>query len=242
MGSVSKRYAPLNRSHIPGFPNSIPKVDWQTYLPKFKDQKGDDVAFHLVKFHMHICSLKVQFHEDCLMKMFMATLEERARSWYEDLPPAGIFSLQDFYSVFCENYKDNHPSLVLVERFCANLENLCQLMGIDEYDEDVLDSEVREALSELSAHHNQEMKGIDFDGQHTIGSSLTDNDMDQDLDAGSHDFSPKTEEIDEKSEQSNLLFDMHDQIDYMDGFPEQPAGDLVTKQLNFQPAMDGKIL
>jgi len=33
-------------------------------MTKFKDEKGDDAALHLVKFHMHVCKLKVQFHED----------------------------------------------------------------------------------------------------------------------------------------------------------------------------------
>jgi hypothetical protein len=38
----SARYAPMNQSHIPGFPNCIPHIDWQKYLPKFKDGKGND--------------------------------------------------------------------------------------------------------------------------------------------------------------------------------------------------------
>jgi hypothetical protein len=75
----SVRYAPMNHSHIPGFPNRMPCIDWQTYLPKFKDEEGDDVALHLIKFHMHTHKLKVKFHEDCLMKMFMATLEGKGK-------------------------------------------------------------------------------------------------------------------------------------------------------------------
>jgi len=74
-----------------------------------------------------------------------------------------IYPLQDFYTIFCENYKSNHPSLALVESVSANLEDLCQLMSIDVYDEDVMDNEVREALSELSAHQNEEVEGDDFD-------------------------------------------------------------------------------
>ena len=122
---------------------------------------------------MHISRLRVQFPEDCLMKMFMATLEEKARTWYEKLPHASVYSLQEFYAVFCENYKSNHPSLALVESVSANLEDLCQLMAIDVYDEDVMDSEIREALTELSAHQNEQAQGNDLDGQHTTGSSPT---------------------------------------------------------------------
>ena len=71
MISTSARYAPMNHAHIPSFPNRIPNVDWQTCLPKFKNQKSDDAALHLVRFHMHICKMGIELHEDSLMKMFM---------------------------------------------------------------------------------------------------------------------------------------------------------------------------
>ena len=68
----------MNRSHIPGFPNPMPKVEWLDDLPIFKDEKKDNVALQLVRFHMHVHNLKVQFPEDFLMKMFIATLEVKA--------------------------------------------------------------------------------------------------------------------------------------------------------------------
>lgn len=115
MISIFARYATLKQYHIPGFPNHMPHVDWKTYLPKFRDQVGDDASLHLVKFDMHVHKLKVVFHEDCLMKMFMATLEGKARSWYEGLSFASLYSLKDFHLVFFEKYKESHPSLSLVE-------------------------------------------------------------------------------------------------------------------------------
>ena len=51
---MNARYAPMNRSHIPGFPNPMPKVDWLEDLPIFKDEKKENVALHLVRFHMHV--------------------------------------------------------------------------------------------------------------------------------------------------------------------------------------------
>ena len=77
---MNARYAPMNWSHIPGFPNPMPEVDWLDDLPIFKDEKKDNAALHLVKFHMHVRSLKAHFPEDCLMKMFMTTLEGKAWS------------------------------------------------------------------------------------------------------------------------------------------------------------------
>ena len=54
MSSIAIRYDPMNNYHIPGFPNPIPNIYWKAYLPRFKDQKGDDAALHLVRFHNHI--------------------------------------------------------------------------------------------------------------------------------------------------------------------------------------------
>ena len=71
------RYAPMHQDHVLGFPNPMPQVDWQTYLPKFRDGKGDDATLHLIRFHMHVPNLKINFHEDFLMKMFMIRLEEK---------------------------------------------------------------------------------------------------------------------------------------------------------------------
>jgi len=67
-----------NKIPIPGFPNKIPKGDWQRDLLMFKDDDRNDAALHLVRFHMHTHKLKVDFPEDCLMKIFMATLEGEA--------------------------------------------------------------------------------------------------------------------------------------------------------------------
>ena len=128
MSSLFARYAPLNFTHIPGFPNRIPKVDWQIGLPKFKDQKNDDAALHLVRFHMHIHKLGVKLHEDSLMKMFMASLEENASSWYEGLPLGILSSLKCFHIVFHEHFKDQYPSLMSIQDCCTRykefIENL----------------------------------------------------------------------------------------------------------------------
>ena len=76
---INLAYAPMDQSHIYGFPNPMPHVDWSTHLPMFKDEKKDDVGLHLVKFHIHVCRSSVEFPEDFLMKMFMPTLEDKAR-------------------------------------------------------------------------------------------------------------------------------------------------------------------
>lgn len=53
----------------------MPHVDSFTNLPIFKNEQEDDAALHLVRLHVHVCRLRVEFPEDCLMKLFMATLK-----------------------------------------------------------------------------------------------------------------------------------------------------------------------
>ena len=40
----------MHRDHVLGFPNPMPQVDWQTYLPKFRDGEGDDATLRLIRF------------------------------------------------------------------------------------------------------------------------------------------------------------------------------------------------
>ena len=123
----------MSRDHILGFPHKMPQVNWMKNLPIFQDEKFDDDLLHLIKFHIHVWRLKVEWHEDYLMKMFMATLEGKAREWYEGLDPGTLFSLKDFHKVFYEHYKDYCPSLSLAENCCDQSEDLIQhLVSIDE--------------------------------------------------------------------------------------------------------------
>ena len=152
---MNARYAPKNRSHIPGFPNPMPKVDWLDDLPIFKDEK-DNAALHFVRFHMHVRSLKVQFPEDCLTRMFMTTLEGKAWSWYKSLENCSLYSLADFHDVFYDMYKECHPSLLLVKDWCKHSTSFIQYLE-DCYDDDeFMDEEILEALHNNTFQHQEE--------------------------------------------------------------------------------------
>ena len=111
-------YAPMKKYYILGFPNKMPQVNWQRNLPNFQDENFDDALLHLIKFHKHSWKLKVEWHEDCLMKMFMEKLEKKVRKWYEGLNLGSFFSLKYFHKVFYEHYKEYSPSLSLVKNCC----------------------------------------------------------------------------------------------------------------------------
>ena len=156
MDQITRRYAPLSRDHIPGFPNKIPKVDWSRNLPTFKDDSRKDAALHLVRFHMHIRKLRVDFPEDFLMKIFLATLEGKAQSWYESLPPACIYYLKDFHAMFIERYKNSYPSLNLVQDCCKHAYSFIESLEKYYEDDNFMDDEIMEALYENPFHQHKE--------------------------------------------------------------------------------------
>ena len=49
-----------------------------------------------------------------------------------------------------KKYKKDYPSLELIENFCGNFEGLMLCLGIDVDDEDLLNWEIKEALSEFN--------------------------------------------------------------------------------------------
>ena len=95
----------MNHAHIPGFPNCLPHIYWKTYLPKFRDEEGDDDALHLLKFHGNIYRLRIEFPKDCLMNIFMASLEGKARSWYENCHLVACIPLKIFIWYFLRDIK-----------------------------------------------------------------------------------------------------------------------------------------
>jgi hypothetical protein len=190
----SARYAPMNRSHIPGFPNRIPHIDWQKYFPKFKDGKGNDVALHLIRFHMHICKLGVEFHEDCLMKMFMATLEGKARLWYEGLKPGSLYSLKYFHITFFKHYGESNPSFLVFEDCCEFCEHFIKYLENVFGDEECMNDEIIEAFYEYSSQ------------QQIVAPPLVEDEVDQEIVAKSHFPSPELDEDIQQDFQQDKVF------------------------------------
>ena len=151
----------MNRAHIPSFSNHIPCIDWKKGLPKFKGQDGEDASLHLVKFHFHIHRLKIEFPEDCLMKMFMDTLEEKARSWYESLPSASLYSLKDFHSIFFQHYQSSNSSLSMIDSCCEISDNFIEFLENLYGDEECLDDEIIESLHDFSSQQESTVSSLD---------------------------------------------------------------------------------
>jgi hypothetical protein len=68
---LAQRFSPLNFSIIPGFPKKFPTIDeWGNYLPKFGEDKYDNLANHFLEFHEVIHQLGIH-HKVLLINMFM---------------------------------------------------------------------------------------------------------------------------------------------------------------------------
>ena len=141
----------MNRAHSPSFHNHIPCIDYQTRLPKFKGWDGEDDIFHLVKLHSHIHRLNIEFPKYFLMKIFMATLEENARKWYEGLPFASLYSLNDFNLVFFQHYQSYDFSLSMIDSCCEIYDNFIEFIENLYADEECLNDEIIEALYDFSS-------------------------------------------------------------------------------------------
>ena len=88
------------------------------------------------------------------MKMFMGTLEGKARNWYEWLEPSILFSLKDFHKVFYKHYIGHCPSLSLAENCCDQSKDLIKyLVNIDE---DLVKWHLGDILEEVQEFHAQD--------------------------------------------------------------------------------------
>lgn len=91
----------------------------------------------------------------------MATLEDKARVWFEGLQLGSLCSLKQFHRIFFGHYGKSHPSLPLFKgcsNFCKGLIQYLESIYDDvEYmdDEEMLE-ELYESSSQASCHDDQE--------------------------------------------------------------------------------------
>ena len=103
------------------------------------------------------------------MKMFMAILEDEARSWYEIFPPASIYYLKDFHSIFFERYRESFPSLMLVQNCCEHISNFIGYLKNFYGHDDFMDDEIMEALYENPFQQYEEnLEDTHQDAQETL--------------------------------------------------------------------------
>jgi hypothetical protein len=128
---LARRFAPLDFSSVLGFPHPVPNMsEWGDFLPIFRENKEENPAKHLLKFHECMDLLDLQ-HEDVRMKMFMHSLYGDARQWYLSLPPSSISSLKDFHQVFNEHCKMYYSDEFAFNNCCEEYELHSQVENVN---------------------------------------------------------------------------------------------------------------
>jgi hypothetical protein len=123
---LAQRFAPFDFSAILVF--QMLYLLWmsgETVLPRFKGNKDDHPAEHLLDFHEIMHQLGI-YHEYVLMKMFMYSLEGDAHEWYISLSPSSISSLKEFHTTFHNHCKKYFPAESLFEHCCEEFESSLQ--------------------------------------------------------------------------------------------------------------------
>ena len=111
---LAQRYAPLNFSVVPGFPNTVLIMDeWGDFIPQFREKEEDNPTHHVIKFHQCMDQLSIH-HEDVLIKMFMYSLDGCVRQWYRTLPASSISPLKYFHDAFYSYCKRIYPASVFL--------------------------------------------------------------------------------------------------------------------------------
>lgn len=143
MNSKLRRYFPMNQYQIPRFSNRMPFVDWQTCLPRFKYKDGEDVSLNLVKFHIHVCKLRVKFLED------LHGYSRRKSKFMETQNPAEAKS-------HGSQTTKNHLALMLRINWQKNLKEHEKLYFLDNSKEkDILHFQFFLVLCSKVQHHSQ---------------------------------------------------------------------------------------
>jgi hypothetical protein len=151
------RYEFCDFSSISGYPHPVPTRDeWECSIPRFRGEKWEVPAEHLLDFHDFIDRLEI-VHEDVQIKLFKFSLEGIALDWCRSLPSASVSSLADFHAAFHVFCKNHFPDDLLYPQCCHEF----YLLNKDPNTHEDF------AAAEDISHHDQEMGGLQDNG-HSI--------------------------------------------------------------------------
>ena len=151
---------------------------------------------------MHIHKLGAELHEDYLMKISMVSLEGNAWSWYERFPSGSLYSIEDLHKIFHEHFKDQYPSLLLVEDCCMHVKGFIGDLENMYIDDELVDEENLEILYDNPFQRKEIQTSflhIQENSQWLIISSSTERYMSQNSDSTNYISFP---EVDDNLQQS----------------------------------------
>lgn len=152
------------------------------------------------------------------MKIFLATLEDKAQSWYESLQPACIYCLKDFHAMFIERYKDSYPSLNLVHDCCKHAYSFIESLEKFYEDDNFMDDEIMEVLYENPFQQHEE----NLETSHQDDQGILQQNQDQQVE-------DHMAEIDEREE---FVSDLPTEDSSMQPIKESSAVEIIGKVLD----------
>jgi hypothetical protein len=83
--------------HDPNWPPVPTKL--LSYIPKFEEKDGDDLANHVIEFHLW-CSLNSPMKNSIRLGIFQLTLVRVAMKWYIELPQVSFHNFDTLAMTF----------------------------------------------------------------------------------------------------------------------------------------------
>jgi hypothetical protein len=114
---VTNAFKPLDMFAIQGYPHTMPQK-FDKWLPKFSGNNVITVEEHIDNFYACF-----QIHplnnddEDVVMKLFVASLVEDARKWYNNLLDKSIKTWEAFHDTFMKRWDTKRDSRLLLVQF-----------------------------------------------------------------------------------------------------------------------------
>jgi hypothetical protein len=97
-------YKPLDMNNILGYPQQMP-FEYINFLPGFSGGDRERADYHMRNFWSFFLSYPIDdYAEDVVMKLFLTTLWCNAKGWYDNLPDAGITTMEQFEKTFLERW------------------------------------------------------------------------------------------------------------------------------------------
>jgi hypothetical protein len=155
-------YKPLDMNKIPGYPRQMPPIS-KRWFPKFTGGNEKDAAFHMREFYHYFALNRVDDDaEDVVMKLFSKTLHGDAKKWYDNLPDAGITSMDQFEEIFLEEWGIHSEDIPLLIK---NFEDIKQRENETLFD---FQSRFEGTLCRIPKSHYPEMEYVVHRYTHAI--------------------------------------------------------------------------
>jgi hypothetical protein len=110
------RYAPLA---LPQPLNALPQGDYLKYLPKYIGEEDETSAEEYLDAFYGYADNQIIEHEDVWTRLFVQSLDIKARKWFRSLPARSIIGIDALDEIFIKQWGDRKDYLYYITKFGA---------------------------------------------------------------------------------------------------------------------------